>query len=75
MFGIGKERTPYGDFLDKNQIKQERISEESGLHRETVSRACNDKDYSVRKSIKKLLTEAARKLSGKDVRQDDFWNV
>lgn len=73
MFGLGKERTPFGEFLDKNHIKQERISEESGLHRETVSRACNDAGYKVRKSVRKLLADAARKLSGKAVDQNDFW--
>ncbi|GKU79836.1 transcriptional regulator [Paenibacillus sp. L3-i20] len=74
MFGIGKKRTKYGDFLDINMIKQERISEETGLHRDTITRACNDQEYSVKKSTRKLLTDAASKLSKKNVKQSDFWS-
>ncbi|CAM3526749.1 hypothetical protein PALU110988_27415 [Paenibacillus lupini] len=73
MFRIGKKRTKYGEFLDDNKIFQERVSEETGLHRDTMTRVCNNPEYIVRKSTRKLLTDAARKLSGKNVRPEDFW--
>lgn len=73
MAGLGKERTAFGEYLDKIGVKQERISEESGLTRNTISRACNDLDYVPKKAVQKILVEAARKLSGRFVSNKDFW--
>lgn len=71
----GKPRTEYGKFIDSRGILQERIVEESGLNRDTVSRACNDAEYLPNGRTMKKLTEAARKLSGKDVPASRFWRL
>jgi hypothetical protein len=70
--GLGKKRSKFGEFLDKNKIEQERVREESKLGRDTVSRICNTEDYPSGRTMKALL-DAVRKLTGKDVKQDDFW--
>lgn len=73
MAGLGKSRTSFGEYLDKVGVKQERISEESGLTRNTISRACNDLDYVPKKAVQKILVEATKKLSGRFVSNKDFW--
>lgn len=73
MFGLGKKRTLYGEFLDNHKIPQERVAEYTGLNRETVSRACNDLLYKPKKSVSNLLTAAARHFSGQAVNKDSFW--
>jgi len=72
MTGLGKNRSKFGEFLDKHRIAQERIREETSLGRELITRACNTDHIPTGKNMKKLL-DAARRLTGKDVRQDDFW--
>lgn len=73
MFNIGKKRSKYGQFLDNHKIMQERIREETGLNKDTLTKACNNEDYKPRGSVAKLLLDAARKLSGENVTKKDFW--
>lgn len=62
FFGLGKDRTKFGRYLDREGIKQIELEELSGLGRATVSRLCNDKDYrpkfetvtKIKKALKKL---------------------
>lgn len=70
--GLGKKRSKFGEFLDDNGIEQERVREETKLNRDTVSRVCNTEDYPSGRTMKALL-DAARKLTGKSVGQNDFW--
>lgn len=73
MFGLGKNRSKYGKFLDKNGVTQEEISKYSGLNRETVTKASREDKPNMRGITKKALAEAARKASGKKVKEEDFW--
>ncbi|MEK5641950.1 hypothetical protein BK138_08460 [Paenibacillus rhizosphaerae] len=73
MFGLGKRRSPYGEFLDEHRIKQEDIVKVTGLNRDTVSDVCSDPDYKPRKSTITLLLMAVRELTGKKVSKQDFW--
>lgn len=73
MFRLGKKRTEFGEYLDRLGIKQERISEASGLTRNTISRVCNDQEYVPKKAIQKILVDALKKISGKNVSNKDFW--
>jgi transcriptional regulator with XRE-family HTH domain len=45
FFGLGKSRTKFGRWLDKEDISQIEIEELSGLSRRTISRLCNDLEY------------------------------
>ncbi|MBP1935041.1 transcriptional regulator [Ammoniphilus resinae] len=74
MFGW-KPRSKFGKFLDSNGIQQERIREISKLNKDTVSKACNDNDYMPSSKTIKALLSAARKLTGKNVKSDQFWDM
>ncbi len=73
MFRLGKTRSRFGEFLDQNGIKQEAILKESGLNRETVTKACREADPKLRGITKQALVDAIKKLTGKSVTQKDFW--
>lgn len=74
MFGLGKPRSPFGRFLDENNILQERVREESGVSRDTLTRVCSDKDYTPTGKTMRSLIRAAKSLSGiHDIGPDDFW--
>jgi len=72
MFGLGKKRSKFGKFLDKNGITQEELSKVSKVNRNSISRVASsdDKDPSF-KNAKKII-KALRK-EGFDVDYDDFW--
>jgi len=70
---FGKERSRFGEFIDHHGIKQEKIREISKLSRETISRVCKNRDYIPVGKTMKALVAAARKLTGKQVKSDDFW--
>ncbi|GIP38292.1 hypothetical protein J31TS4_15720 [Paenibacillus sp. J31TS4] len=74
MFGRGgKPRTSYGRFLDRHQVQQEDVCKATGLSRNTVSDACSNLDYTPRRSTMTLLLQAAKKLTGKTMKREDFW--
>ncbi len=70
---FGKERSRFGEFIDRHGIKQEKIREISKVSRETVSRVCKNRDYIPAGKTMKALVSAVRKLTGKQVKSDDFW--
>ncbi|WP_160045674.1 helix-turn-helix domain-containing protein [Paenibacillus sp. USDA918EY] len=73
MSGLGKKRSPFGEFLDKHKIKQEEVVKLTNLSRNTISDICSDPNYKVRRSTVTLLLMAAKQLTGKDVSKNDFW--
>lgn len=72
MFGLGKERTPYGEFVDMHGVSQEDIVKISGLSRNTVSYACSKHDYKPTRSTRNLLMSALKQLTGESIERD-FW--
>ncbi|SEC18019.1 hypothetical protein SAMN05443246_3242 [Paenibacillus sp. GP183] len=74
MFGLGKRRSTYGEFLDRNNVKQEDVAKVTGLNRDTISDVCADPSYKPRNSTITLLLMAARELTGKNVNKSDFWS-
>jgi predicted XRE-type DNA-binding protein len=74
MFGLGKSRSRFGQYLDNNKISQESVVKTSGLSRNAVSRLCdgdrNDEKLYVESKFK--VVSALRKM-GYDVRTEDFW--
>ncbi|KRE52970.1 hypothetical protein [Paenibacillus sp. Soil522] len=57
----------------KGTLKQEKIREISKVSRETISRVCKNRDYMPAGKTMKALVDAIRKLTGKQVKSDDFW--
>jgi transcriptional regulator with XRE-family HTH domain len=74
-FGLGKGRSRFGRFLDKNDITQQEVVDKSGVSRGTISRICQD-DLNVPKlqNAKKIL-KAIKDITGKDMDYDDFWTM
>lgn len=73
MFGLGKKRSKFGKFLDSHGITQERVCKETGLNRETLTKACSEENPKMRTITKRSLVLAAKKLSGENVTIEDFW--
>jgi putative transcriptional regulator len=72
MFGLGKPRTNFGYYIDKNKISQTWIIDKIGLDKNTVFRLCNDKDYNPHAVTQIKIISNLRK-SGHDVTRGDFW--
>ncbi|MEH6940910.1 helix-turn-helix domain-containing protein [Bacillus sp. JJ722] len=71
LFGLGKSRTKFGRWLDRENITQLDIEKLSGLSRGTVSKLCNDKEYTPKFETVGRVKKALKKL-GKSVPDDYF---
>ncbi|MFC0560788.1 helix-turn-helix domain-containing protein [Halalkalibacter alkalisediminis] len=72
MFGLGKKRSKFGKFLDKNRIMQEEIAKESGVSRNTISRLTkSDENRPSMKNASKIIKSLRN--NGYNVDNDDFW--
>jgi len=72
MFGLGKKRSKFGKFLDKNGITQQELAKESGVNRNSISRVANDDDQELSFKNAKKVIKTLRK-EGYSVDYDDFW--
>jgi transcriptional regulator with XRE-family HTH domain len=70
---LGKKRTRFGSFLDKNGIEQQEIEKKSKINKNTLSKMCNDEDYIPRKSTAKRTLNALKNI-GYEQDEDDFWS-
>ncbi|CAM2950293.1 HTH cro/C1-type domain-containing protein [Paenibacillus sediminis] len=68
-----KKRSKFGSYLDRNGIEQERIREISKVSRDTLTRVCSNPGYYPSGTTMRRLIDAARKLTGDNVSQNDFW--
>ncbi|MEE3897535.1 helix-turn-helix transcriptional regulator [Priestia megaterium] len=74
VWGIGKNRTKLGKFLDKQGRTQNELAKAAGVNRETVSKACNDPNYSPTVKTLSKLMKAIRKLDP-NAKPDDFFDI
>lgn len=74
MLGLGKKRTKLGKWLDKNSLTQEDLRQVSKVSRNTISKVCNDKEYSPSSSTIKKIMKAIRKVDPA-ARVDDFFDI
>ncbi|KAA0780908.1 MULTISPECIES: transcriptional regulator [Bacillus] len=72
MYGLGKKRTKFGRFLDRNGIAQIELERTSKLSTGTISKLCNDKRYKPKFSTITQIIKGLKKL-GKNVDEYDFW--
>ena len=75
MFGIGKPRSKFGRWLDKNNIKQIELMKKSGLGHGTISRICNEKDCTPKYSTFVKIQRALKNKWNKEVDYEDFWSM
>lgn len=72
MFGLGKQRSRLGKYLDDNDIPQQWLVDETKLNKKTISQlASKDKPLPSGTTMQKIL-QALRKKD-KSLRQEDFW--
>lgn len=75
-FSLGKRRSRFGKFLDKNGLSQQDVVKRSGVSRGTISRLCQPEyeDGPTLKNARKIV-KALSDLTGKDIHYEDFWNM
>lgn len=74
MWGIGKPRSKLGKWLDKNGYEQQDLVEASKVSKNTISRACNEKEYIPRQDTMKKILKAVRKKDP-GIKMSDFWDM
>ncbi|OPH61746.1 hypothetical protein BC351_00450 [Paenibacillus ferrarius] len=73
MFGLGKDRSRLGKFLDNNDITQEELKDSSGLSRDGISLLCKGKtNINPTENTMRKIVGALRRM-GHDVDMEDFW--
>lgn len=72
MFGLGKKRSKFGKWLDRQGITQLDLEKTAKLSRGTISKLCNDKTYKPKISTVSQITKGLKKL-GRNIDQNDFW--
>ncbi|WP_373926194.1 helix-turn-helix domain-containing protein [Bacillus pseudomycoides] len=72
MFGLGKKRSKFGKWLDKQGITQGELEKAAKLSRGTISKVCNDNKYIPKFSTMTQIIKGLKKL-GKSINENDFW--
>lgn len=75
MFGLGKPRSKFGRFLDKHKIRQQDLVKESKVNKTTISRLCQGDTFKPSLTNGNKIIKALRKMTGKNVNIDDFWDI
>ncbi|HZG81231.1 MAG TPA: transcriptional regulator [Brevibacillus sp.] len=72
MFGLGKQRSRLGKYLDDNDIPQQWLVDETKLNKKTISQlASKDEPLPSGATMKKILQALRKKDKG--LKQEDFW--
>lgn len=75
MFGLGKPRSKIGKFLDRHDISQQELVDESKVNKATISRVCQGDAFEPSMKNGRKIIKALRKLTGEQVDHDDFWSM
>lgn len=74
MYGdIGKPRSKFGRFIDKENITQQDLVKTKLVSVNTVTKACNTDGKDLTAITKDNLLLALEKVSGKKKKRSDFW--
>ncbi|PWK07483.1 helix-turn-helix domain-containing protein [Tumebacillus permanentifrigoris] len=73
-FGLGKNRSALGRFLDTSGITQQEVSKKSGVPHSTISEWCDGSKRTrpIRRTALKVL-RAIKELTGEAKEYEDFW--
>jgi transcriptional regulator with XRE-family HTH domain len=74
MWGIGKRRTKVGKWIDRHSLSQEDLSAATKISRNTISKICNDPEYTPNASTIKKIMNAIRKMDPA-AKSDDFFDI
>jgi len=74
MWSAGKKRSKLGRFLDRKGYSQTELGKVSKLNKNTVSRICNDSNYTPSIVTIKKVMKALKKLDPK-LKSEDFFDI
>lgn len=74
MWGLGKPRSKLGKFLDKHGYTIQDLSKVSKVNRNTLGKACSDKDYIPSPKTMQRILKAIRRIDP-SVKMSDFWDM
>jgi DNA-binding LacI/PurR family transcriptional regulator len=74
MFGLGKPRTKFGKWVDKEGLTQSEIAEESKVGKNTISNMCSDPEYRPKIETWVKVKRALEKL-GYNLDRNDFFDM
>ena len=75
-FKLGKRnRSKLAEFLNRNDLTQQDLANESGVSKSTISRVCQGDNFSPTMRNAQKIIKALKKLTGKKVDYDDFWTM
>ncbi|GED34907.1 transcriptional regulator [Brevibacillus centrosporus] len=72
MFGLGKQRSRLGKYLDTKEIPQQWLVEETKLNKKTISQLASKDEPLPSGSTMQKIIQALRKID-KNLKQEDFW--
>lgn len=74
MWGIGKTRSQLGKWIDQKGLEQQDLAKDANVSKNTVTKACSDKDYIPRQDVMKKLLKAIHKVDPQ-AKMSDFWDM
>jgi transcriptional regulator with XRE-family HTH domain len=74
MWGIGKPRSKLGKWMDRRGLDQQDLAKAARVSKNTISKACNEKEYIPRQDVIKKLLTAIRKIDS-NAKMSDFWDM
>jgi hypothetical protein len=72
-YGLGKQRTKLGKYLDQRKIKQNDIIRLTGFNRELMKHLCSSGEHKPQKDTKRRIIGALHRLGFDDVTESDLW--
>lgn len=72
LYGLGKKRTTFGNWADRNGLKQQELMRITGINKNTMTELCSNVDYSPHDATMIKVISGLRR-AGYDVSMSDFW--
>lgn len=73
MFGLGKKRSIFGKFIDKQRILQIEVEEETKLSNPIITKLCNDDKYVPSPKTQRVILRFVRGRGWENAKSDDLW--
>lgn len=74
MYGLGKQRSRLGKWMDKRGMKQEWLIQKADISKGTSVKVCNDVEYVPSGSTMRKIIQALREVEP-SVRAEQFWDL
>lgn len=71
-YGLGRQRTKLGKYIDLYKVSQDEISKQSGLGKNTLTRICSDPDYIPSSLTRRRVLHCLQSM-GYGCSESDFW--